>query len=154
MVENKVSVVLTSEQQAQIHSGLDELLTQLAWTVTLTPEDRKRRLKASSGTEAFLNSALQLGQQHPEILPRGLDMEEMNKDVLTRSYLLGVRAKLAELLTRVEDTMMVCGSEAFHAGLHVYSAARCYGKGMGMDTQLEDLEKRFKRKKVVPAIPT
>lgn len=153
MIDNKVSIVLTPEQQAQIHTSLDELLTQLTWTVTLTPEDRKRRLKASSGTEAFLNSALQLGQQHPEILPRGLDIDEMSKDVLTRNYLLGVRAKLAELLTRVEDTMMVCGSEAFQAGLHVYSAARSYGKGMGMDTQMEDLSKRFRRKKVNQAAP-
>lgn len=144
-VDNRISQNLSSDQQAQILAHLDALCQDLEWTLSLSPTDRARLSHAAEGTEAFLMQSLQLGQQYPAILPRGMSIDEMAKDMSTRSFLMSIRSRLASLHQRVEDTISICGSEAYQAGLTVYRGARTYGEDLGLDTQVQELSKRFKR---------
>ena len=47
----------------------------------------------------------------------------------------------------MDDSLLVCGGEAFEAGLQVYAGARNFGKGMGIDAQIDELSRRFKQSK-------
>ena len=150
-VDNRISVSLTSDEQTALLAQLDSLVQGLAWTLSLSPTDRLRLSKAATGTEAFMNQAFQLGQQHPDLLPRGLSLEEMSRDLTTRTFLLNIKARLDTLSRRVDDTIAVCGSEAYQASLTIYRSAQTYGDDMGIDSQVEELARRFKRTTKSPA---
>lgn len=144
---NKISLSFTPAQQEEIFAQVEALRTTLAWTLSLSPEERKAHLKASDATEAFLLKCLQLGQQCPEIVPRTVDIQEMAKDVEVRPFLQDLRSQLMTVLQRVDDTLMVCGGEAFEAGLQIYRGARSFGEGLGIDDQIEELSRRFQKSK-------
>lgn len=146
-IENNVSVSLSSDKKSTILGRCDELDAQLDFLLALNPTQRLRRLKAGQYTEAFLSEALTLAQQHPEITPKGLSVEEMQKDADTRAFLRTVRSRLLTTLQRLDDTIAVCGTEMFQASLLVYQGAKTYGQGLGIESQVAELGKRFKKAK-------
>ena len=142
--ENKISVTLSPEPQAQILSQLDLLASSLTWTQALTPDERRRQLRAGDASEAFISKALQLGQRYPQLVPAALSVEEMAKDVELRPFLQELKSRLGTLHLSVDDTLKIASAEAFEAGLGIYKGAKAFGQGMGIDDQIEELARRFK----------
>ena len=146
-ISNKVSLNFTQAQQDEMMAQVEALRSTLGWTTSLSVEERRTHLKAGDATEAFLLKSLQLGQQCPDIVPRTVNLEEMAKDVEVRPFLMDLRSQLTTVLQRVDDTLLVCGGEAFEAGLQIYKGARSFGQGMGIDDQIEELSRRFEKVK-------
>lgn len=147
MAHNKFSVTLSSDEQKAIFDQVEVLGSMVHWGITLTTKERQQHLKAGDASEAFLTNALQMGLKYPGILPGNLDIKEMQKDVEMRPFLKDLRNRLQALMLKVDDSLLVCGGEAFEAGLQVYAGARNFGKGMGIDDQIDELGRRFKQSK-------
>lgn len=144
-IENRIDMCLTTDKQDEIRAANANLAASFDWLLSLAPEERRATLRAGDATEMFLQRAYTLAQQYPSILPAGMSVTAMGNDLATRTFLLEQRAMLLTLLTRIDDTIMVCGGEAFQAGLQVYHGAKYYGKGLGIDEQVKELARRFKR---------
>jgi hypothetical protein len=54
---------------------------------------------------------------------------------------------MAKLLELVEDTQLLAGSEAYIAALEVYNSAHRTGKGSGLDDLIDQVGKRFARRR-------
>lgn len=146
MPENRVSAQLGEAEQQAVLAAIQTIRQKLPFLIDLTPEERRTLPRMGDKSRGFVEQALQVAEQNPDILPRSFDVGEMRNDVELLSALSPVLNALSQLNELVDDTVMAVGSEAYTAALTVYQYARAAGKGSALDTALDGLAQRFARK--------
>ncbi|MET0621695.1 MAG: hypothetical protein ABW250_01815 [Pyrinomonadaceae bacterium] len=146
MPVNRVSAQLGEAERQGVFAALQTLRQKLPFLVDLTPEERRALPRFGDKSRGFVEQALQVAEQNPDILPRTFDVEEMRKDVELFSALSSVQTAVSQLNELVDDTVMAVGSEAYAAALLVYQYTRAAGKGTALDSALDGLSQRFARK--------
>lgn len=146
MPDNRISATLSDTDRQAVLSAINTIRDKLPFLVDLTPEERQSLPKMGDKSRAFVEQALEVAAQNPDILPRSFDVDEMRKDTELFSGLLPVLTALSQLQELVEDTYIAAGSEAYTAALLVYQYARTAGKGSALDSALDGLSQRFARK--------
>jgi hypothetical protein len=120
---------------------------KLDFAVGLSSEDRKSIAKIGRKSQTFTEGALDMAEEHPELMPSGISIEGARRDMDLFVALNPVVQKLGELYHLAEDTQTIAGSEAFAAARVAYNSAKSFGAGMGLDDVIKDLSLRFKRAK-------
>lgn len=146
MAENRVSAQLGEAERQAVFAAVQTIRQKLPFLIDLTPEERRALPRFGDKSRGFVEQALQVAEQNPDILPRSFDVEEMRKDVELYSALSTVHAALAQLFELVDDTLTAAGAEAYAAALLVYQYTRAAGKGAALDAALEGLGQHFARK--------
>lgn len=146
MSDNRISATLSQADQQAVLSAINTIKEKLPFLIDLSPEDRRALPKMGDKSRTFVQQALEIATQNPDILPRSFDTEEMRKDVELLAQLSPIVTALAQAQEFVEDTYIALGSEAYTAALLVYQYARAAGKGAALDTALDALSQRFARK--------
>lgn len=145
MIENRVSAILTDQDVADILALLQQVEKKLGFTVSLTPEERGQIPKMGAKSRAFVEKGVEVASQHPDLLPRYLDPNEMSKDLELHRQLSKVFLAISRLYYNVDDTLLVAGSEAFTAALIVYRSLQHLSGGPGLTDALNEMKKRFVR---------
>lgn len=146
MTDNRVSASLSDADRRAVLAAVQTIREKLPFLVDLTPDERHRLPKMGDKSRAFVEQALTIATQNPDVLPRSFDVEEMRKDVELMDALRPFAAALAQLYELVDDTLLEVSSEAYAAALAVYQYARAAGKGSALDDLLEGMAQRFARK--------
>ena len=158
MISNKISATISQTDLEAITKAIETIKEKLPFLVGLTVDEIQSLAKIGTRSQTFVDKALEVAAQNPEILPRGFDIEEMRKDVETFRSLTSIRLLVVQLLELLENTQLLVGSEAYSGALAVYTHAKINGKGVGLDTVVDELGKRFlrnfKAKPEDPAEPT
>ncbi len=159
MVQNKVSAALTDEIITLILNSIASITQNLPFLISLTQEERAALPKYGDKSVAFVQKALALGIQKPDILPRNFDIEEMKKDNALYPMLYQIYSPLSVLFNKLQDTYMQVGSEQYQGALKIYSEAQDAGEDMaGFEDVMDELSRRFIRKpyqkttKTTPAV--
>jgi hypothetical protein len=118
--ENIPSNVLEDAQKQ-----LKDIIETLApYTINLTPEQRRERLKLGDKSLAFNEKSFDYAKSNPILVPPYLDMSMFEIDMKDT---LGLRVLLVtaqQLTMAIDDTMMIAGSEAYSASLTFYNAVK------------------------------
>jgi hypothetical protein len=146
MPDNRISASLSQADRQAVLDAINTIRTKLPFLIDLSPEERQGLPKMGDKSRGFVEQALTVATQNPDVLPRSFEVEEMRKDVELLAALAPVVAALAQLSELVEDTYIEVGSEAYTAALLVYQFARAAGKGSALDGALDALGQRFARK--------
>lgn len=146
MPENRVSAQLGEAERQAVFAAIQTIRTKLPFLIDLTPDERRALPRFGEKSLGFVEQALQVAEQNPDILPRTFDVGEMRNDVELLSALSSVHGALSQLFERVDDTHMEVGGEAYAAALLVYQFARAAGKGSALDAAVEGLGQHFARK--------
>ena len=144
--ENKVSIKLTVEEQNQIGDALsviDNILT--GKLITLTPQERREYPKMSDGTVPFVRKALEYANSNSEFTPKFVDSGELEIDIEAVDTLNNVYRPLKQLIERLDDSILLSGSEAYVAALAYYNSVKLGAKMNvpGAKAIANDLKKRF-----------
>jgi len=124
-IENRISIVISDEDKAAIEAALGTIRTKLEpYLVALTPDERMESLKMRDKSIPFVEKTLNYIVTNPEFAPPDILPRELNKDVSLAVYLNTLEAALKQLLTGVDDTCMLAGSEAFIACLSYYNSVK------------------------------
>lgn len=145
MIDNRVSAVLTDQDVADILALLQQVEQKLSFTVSLTPEERVQIPKMGAKSRAFVEKGVEVASQHPDLLPRYLDPNEMFKDLELHRQLSKVFLAISRLYHNLDNTLLVAGSEAFTAALIVYRSLQHLSGGPGLTDALHEMKKRFAR---------
>ncbi|PSN15295.1 hypothetical protein C7271_21020 [filamentous cyanobacterium CCP5] len=145
MLPNKVDTVLSDADYQAILAALEVLRDKLAFTVGLAPEEKRQIAKIGIKSQTFTEKALDVAEQHPELMPGWFSQEAAKRDLDLFTKLNPISQALSEIQSRVEDTQMVAGSEAYAAARVAYKAAKDYGQSMGLNDVVEDLSRRFQQ---------
>ena len=148
--KNNLDVTLTTEQSAGVTAAVAALYTAMPFLVSLTNADRRRLTKLGDKSEAFVRQAHQIVRDHEDVLPAGINLDQMDRDAAIRDLLLPVHQQLTQILTMVNDTITVAGSDLMKASHIVYRALKSHGEEAGLRLVRDELGRRFAR---VPQVP-
>ncbi|MGJ3245299.1 MAG: hypothetical protein ACFE0I_04400 [Elainellaceae cyanobacterium] len=142
------------QDHAQDILAIALIYDKLPFLVGLTQAERKRLCRMGDKTRPFVNKSIELAAQNHELMSRCLDIDEMRRDVDLVDALYPIMLSVAKLQELLEDTYLQAGSEAFEAARMAYSAARKHGKNAGIDSAVEEVGRRFSRKRHKPKAET
>lgn len=146
MSSDYVDGVLSDEEKAAVLAALEIVKTKLPFLVDLSPDERRSLPKMGDKSVAFVQAALAVAEQNPNILPPAFNLAAFRKDVALMTTAQPVADKIKQLAELMDDTMVALGTDAYTAALVVYQMAQLAGKGQGLDQLLDAMGQRFARK--------
>ncbi len=146
MPDNRVSASLSATDREAVLAAIQTIRQKLPFLIDLSVEERRRLPKMGDTGRAFIERALTVATQNPDILPRSFDVDEFRHDAELLASFQPLAAALAQLQELVDDTLLEVSSEAYASALAVYSYARAGGQGAALDGLLEGMAQRFARK--------
>lgn len=144
-----VDVTLSAEQKTEITTAASALDDALIWLISLAPVNRKRMLRLGPKSQAFVQEAVSVARDYTGLLPMGMRIEDLDRDVEIRDVLLPIQQKLESLLQRVKDTRAVAGSDLMKTATLVYRNLQSHGHTVGLDAVTASLGRRWEKQ---PAI--
>ena len=142
---NSISATLTPEDQQQIASAIATIRDKLPFLLNLSPSQRRELPKMGDKSRAFVQNALTVARQNPDILPRSFDFEEMERDVALFEAIAPLLLSVAQLHELLDDTLLAVGSESYTAALKVYNYTKVSGQMDGLDAAMREMGQRFTR---------
>lgn len=147
-MSNEISITIPKQVLDDVLASLTTARTKLApYLQALTPDERQGILKMKDKSVAFVSSSLDYAESNPEFAPPYLDVPELKKDVKAVTDLNPIEQQAAQLLSLVDDTIMLAGSEAFTAALTYYNSVKTAAKRNvpGAKPIYDDLKVRFEK---------
>jgi len=151
--DNRISVSIPQQviddALANIKKASDSLKPYLQG---LTEDERGSIAKMGDKSSPFVSKSFNYCGSNPEFAPNFLNVTELEKDLGTVDQLTPVLNAVSVLRSDLDDTVMLCGSEAFTGARYYYNSVSFAAKNGNTAAKpiAEDLARRFpgvKRKK-------
>jgi hypothetical protein len=154
MPVNRISITITDAQKTSVKDAVTEVanLTQ-NWHVPISKEELKPLPKIADGSIPFVEKVAQYAVSNPEFLPPFGDVPEFKKDFKGFMDLREIVRPLRQVVDNLENSMMVCGSEAWEFARAYYKSVQYHAKmGVpGAQAIYDDLRQRFEKSQSKPA---
>jgi hypothetical protein len=156
MNENRVSAVLLPADRDAAAGAVQTIHDKLPFLLSLTNEERTHLPKFGPRSVDFVNKALEVSSQNPQVLPGLFNLAEWRKDVELLTAIDSVYVALKPLMDKIEDTRSEVGAEAYASALVAYGYLQQANLDGSLKSLLDDLGQRFARKssKVAPTPPS
>ena len=125
---------------------VERLDIKLSFLISLSQAERRSLPKIGDKTRVFVQKAMEVANRNDEFLPRSFDIAEMRRAVSLYESLYPILLSFAQLHELLEDTYFAAGNEAYASARVIYRYAKANGRGIGIDTVVEELGTRFSRK--------
>jgi len=147
-MQNKIDATISVVDRDKILDFINQITVLLPFLINLTPEERRELPRMGDKSRAFVLASLNLAEQDDSFLPRSFDVAEMRQDEDLFNAMTMIFTALAILFERLQDTMLLTGSDLYVAALEVYDAAKRKGgsDSGGLDQLLDALGQRFARR--------
>lgn len=143
ILKNRIDLVLTAEQIAGFGAALDAVEAATPFLIGLTAEDRLELAKLGPKSEGFVALALETAQLNEGLLPRDLDLADLERDRAAREALRPLYERMRQITRKLDDTMLLLGSDYYEGALSIYRALKANGHLEGLQPVLYDLSRRF-----------
>lgn len=156
MSENRISITFNEADTAAINAAIQVLLTKFGpYLIALMPDDKRGMPKVGDKGAAFMQKSASYMDSNPEFIPMFLDKVEAGKDYEGFSVIHGFLRLLAPLVSNLEDTALLCGSEYYRACLNYYDTVKKAAENNvpGARAIYEDLKVYFEAQKAKPQTP-
>jgi len=91
------------------------------------PKTKRSLPKMGDKSRAFVHKALEVGVQHPEFLPRSLDLNEMKRDVELFEAIYPIAMALSQLKAELDDTLVAPTPQRYRCTATLKPMARAMG---------------------------
>ncbi|MBD1869833.1 hypothetical protein H6F95_21520 [Cyanobacteria bacterium FACHB-471] len=146
MTTNLNQATLSDSDKQDVMESIVSIHEKLSFLINLSQEERRSLPKMGDKTRIFVQKAMEVANRHDEFLPRSFDIAEMRRAVSLYESLYPILLSLGQLHELLEDTYYAAGNEAYTSARVVYQSAKIHGRGIGIDTVVEELGTRFSRK--------
>lgn len=151
--DNRISVVIPQQVIDDVLANIKKASDGLKpYLQGLTDEERQTLAKMGDKTLPFVSKSYAYCGSNADFAPNFLDIAELGKDLGTADALTPVMNALEVLRSDVDDTVLLCGNEAYTGARYYYNSVSFAAKNGNTSAKpiAEDLAKRFpgvKRKK-------
>jgi hypothetical protein len=148
MSTDTVSIVIPSETLSQVLDLQNQIKALMApYLKALTAAERRELPKMADKTFPFVSKALDYAESNPEFAPKYLNVEALQIDVQAVTDLTSVEQPALNFSTQLNDTIMLCGSEAYVAALMYYNSVKEAARRNipGAKAIFDDLKSRFEQ---------
>ncbi len=124
MADNQVTAIPPEviAQALDLSNQITTLLTP--YMEALTPDEKHGILKMGDKTIAFVSKALSYAESAPQFAPGYMNTKDLNDDVAAVSGLTSIEQPLKNLVTQLDDTITIAGSEAYTVALMYYNSVK------------------------------
>ena len=138
--------VLSPETEADLLLKISEIQALLPGDVALRPADRRKLLKLGRKTTQFVQRAIEMTQQNPEMVPPYIDRAAMESSYQVYNQMLRILTVIEQLQRKVTDIMLASGNAANLSSISCYHAIKNASKDNvpGAQPVYDVLKKRFK----------
>lgn len=120
-MKNYVSGVLTEEDQEAIRNSISEAVGKMPFLTSFSPRQRQEIVKMGEKSVDFVQDALVIAKEYPQMLPAKFDIQEFENDSKLLTALIPIQVGVNELNKRLNDTVMGLGSDCMTSALEVYN---------------------------------
>jgi hypothetical protein len=148
--ENLISVEFPQNDIVEIKDFIQKIKAKMpAGLVSLTPEERQTYPKMGNKTIAFVQKALDFATIYPDLVPVYVNVAELKKDMEAVEVMLNILHQMEELTAKLDDSILLAGSEAYTASLSIYNAAKDAARRnvAGAAQAMDELKLRFPGRK-------
>jgi hypothetical protein len=143
---------LSQEDLAALLQQIADVSSALSGGDSLRPSDRQKLPKSGRKTVQFVQQALEISQQNPSLVAQYIDLTAMEQNFLVYNQMLTLKPMVDQLKRRVEDAMLVAGSNSYITALRCYKGFKIASNDNipGAQPVYETLKTRFKPVKRKP----
>ncbi|HEY0612176.1 MAG TPA: hypothetical protein VGD35_21025 [Chitinophaga sp.] len=123
--ENAFPIVMPAETLIEAVQKLTELYHLLhPYLRSLTPEERQGLVRMEEHTIPFIQKTVVYARTQPQFAPPFIALEELQKNVSAVAGLTPLFYLAEQLHNNLDDTMLLCGSEAYSMALGYYHSVK------------------------------
>jgi hypothetical protein len=119
---NLISASISNTQLNEILDAVHLIDKKLPALASVSDLEQSTLHKSKSDTVTFVMENLRIANEHPEIVPEDVNLDEIRKDVALIKSIDKVLQPLKYLVKRLEDSQMIAGSEAYLPSIAIYNA--------------------------------
>jgi hypothetical protein len=153
MSENRISIQFSEVDARDINQAIKTLITKFSpYLIALSADDKRSVPKVGDKGAAFMQKSSGYMNTSPEFIPMFVDKGEADKDFEGFNALHGFLRLLAPLVSNIEDTALLCGSEFYRACLNYYDTVKKAAENNvpGARAIYEDLKVYFDAQRAKP----
>jgi hypothetical protein len=148
---------LESALLALLDSSMSTALEQTAEFPSEETATVKRLAKIGLKSESFAREALELARINEELIPRGLDLDRLERTIQNRDAIRARLIKAQLLVQRLQALSVLLGVDSYSDALDIYQALKRHGTDQALRASVKELGRIFKRgrkkEEAVPAEP-
>ena len=131
-------------QAQQLIAQLRDLLPNL---ISLNPKDRQRIPKAGTKSQGFIEQALAIAADRPDLLPASFDRDRFLHDATLLDPLLSLQAEMLVLFGCLNDTTLVTRASVMQSSLQIYRMLKAQAKLQPeLAAYIQAMSRRFDRR--------
>jgi len=121
-IENRINLEIDQTKRETIETGLAGLKTELLpLLVALSVENKRSLPLVGERLINFIEQAVKSADQNPNLVPPYLKLEDVKVDMEAWKYLNGISRELEHIVSLLNDTAALSGSEAYSSMLSYYN---------------------------------
>ena len=121
---NLLSTSIPNKDISEILNAIKFINDKLPDLITLEKEELATLPKTGRSTIEFVLENLKEAENHPDLVPADVDIEEIKKDVTLIHAIDKILQPLKKLQKKLEDSALLAGSEAYLPSISIYNAIK------------------------------
>lgn len=121
---NLISTVISESDLREILDAIDFISKKLPGIEDISKEEMAALPKMERNTIDFVLENLKEAESHPELIPKDIDVAEIEKDAELINTIYKVIDPLKKIVKKLEETALVAGSEAYLPSIAIYNAMK------------------------------
>ena len=142
---NRLNTVMKDAEITAVKNLIKDIYGNMPFLIGLTTDERVTLPKISENNKVFVGDSINALANNAPMLPSYLNVADIKSDLTLYEQLDELEMLALQLVEKIEDTRMLCGSEAYVSSLAAYrlfEAAAIAGIP-GADTIYDTLKQRF-----------
>lgn len=139
MGPNRISASIDLNTIQDINLSLEKVRASLPFLLQLAAADRPSLPHLDVELKPFLENAVSDSKNFADLVPPGLDVDELERDYVLYQQLVDIIQPIQELLDLIQDTALAAGSDAFETAIIFYKNVRMSAR-LGDDSANKVLE--------------
>lgn len=142
---NRLSVVMSAQDMADVLAALDVLKTKMPFLTALTKEEMMSLPKIDVSNYDFVKETMMVMQTENVPLPPHVNLAEISRDFELFEQLNEISLRVEQISTLVTHTRTLAGSEAYVSSLFVYRIVQAFADAgvPGYAALYDRLKQRF-----------
>jgi hypothetical protein len=154
MKKHLIDVTFGAEAVTGAGTDLTGAITKLSTGLHVLQDwERKRIQHLGTRNETFSMAAIEVARQHPQVIPAGIDMAALERDIAARQQILPLLVRSRQLVRMLEDTLMLLGSDIYNGARGIYKSLLIVGELYGMAEVVDELSQHFSKSASEPTAP-
>ena len=161
MNETHITMTINPPQVEAVLVNLKTITDILPDLIELNADQRKSMAHYSDKDLGFIQKAMQIAEQHPEIFPSSFTLQTMQRDVATLQQLNTLLHAVVLLSAKFQDSRFAAGNQSLSQARTVYQFVKTHHQLTGtLEDAVADLAKQYSHTKAskvaspVPVVPS